>query len=335
MSFTYPIINSKSIKMADQSKYIWFNGKIVPWENAKIHVMSHILHYGSGVFEGIKCYGTIKGPAIFRLEDHVDRLFLSGKKYGIQIPFSKIDIIKACIETVQVNDFKDCYIRPIAFYGSDTLGVHPKDCPVEVAIASFYWGAYLGDKGLERGVNITISPWKKFSLDSFPPSAKASGQYLNSMLAVQDARNRGYDEALLLNQKGDIAEGSGQNIFIVKDNTIYTNDENASILMGITRDTIIKLCKKLNYNVNITNLSKEMLFNSDEAFFTGSATEVTPIASVDDTPISDGTPGNITLELKQLYENIIHGNDDRYHHWLTFVNAPIPNNIPVLEDSEL
>ena len=177
--------------MADQSKFIWFNGKIIPWDDARIHVMSHVLHYGSGVFEGIKCYLTENGPAIFRLEDHINRLIKSGKKYGMQIPFNEKDLIKACVETVQCNGFESCYIRPIAFYGYDTLGVHPKDCPIEVAVASFFWGAYLGDAGLENGVNITISPWKKLSLDAFPPSAKASGQYLNSMLAVQDARKRG------------------------------------------------------------------------------------------------------------------------------------------------
>ena len=203
--------------MADQSKFIWFNGKIIPWDDARIHVMSHVLHYGSGVFEGIKCYSTEQGPAIFRLDEHIHRLFESGKKYGIQIPFTENNIFDASIETVRINGFQSCYIRPIAFYGYDTLGVHPKGCPVEVAVASFFWGAYLGEKGLENGVNIIISPWKRLSLDAFPPSAKASGQYMNSMLAVQDARKRGYDEALLLNQQGYIAEGSGQNIFIVKD----------------------------------------------------------------------------------------------------------------------
>ena len=183
--------------MSNYSKYIWFDGKFIAFDDAKIHVMSHVLHYGSGVFEGIKCYATDQGPAVFRLNDHVNRLFLSGEKYGITIPYSKEEISAACIDTVYLNGFTDCYIRPIAYYGYDTLGVHPKDCPVEVAVASFYWGAYLGEEGLVSGVDITISPWKKFSLDAFPSSAKASGQYMNSMLAVQDARKRGFDEALL------------------------------------------------------------------------------------------------------------------------------------------
>ena len=319
--------------MADQSKFIWFNGKIIPWDDARIHVMSHVLHYGSGVFEGIKCYPTDKGPAIFRLEDHISRLIESGKKYGIQIPFTEKDLIEACVETVHLNGFESCYIRPIAFYGYDTLGVHPKGCPVEVAVASFYWGAYLGDEGLINGVNIVISPWKRLSLDAFPPSAKASGQYLNSMLAVQDARKRGYDEGLLLNQQGYIAEGSGQNIFIVKNGIIYTNDVNASILVGITRSSIIQISRDLNYTVKITDLTEEMLSSADEAFFTGSATEVTPIATVNDSPIGNGKPGTITLELKEIYSRIVHGKEGSYNNWLTFVNSPVPTDEPALEES--
>jgi len=305
--------------MADQSKLIWFNGEIIPWEEANIHVMSHVIHYGSGVFEGIKCYNTDSGPAIFRLEDHVKRLILSGEKYGLKIPFTIEELVKGCIDIVDLNGFENCYIRPIAFYGYDTLGVHPKDCPVEVAIASFFWGAYLGEDGIENGVNITVSPWKKLSLDAFPPSAKASGQYLNSMLAVQDARSRGYDEALLINHDGYIAEGSGQNIFIVKDGHVYTNGENASILMGITRESIIQLCEDSNIPITITDLSQDILNSADEAFFTGTASEVTPIASVDDLSIGNGIPGQITLHLKDKYLNIIHGRDSQYKHWLTHV----------------
>ena len=319
--------------MADQSKFIWFNGKIIPWDDARIHVMYHVLHYGSGVFEGIKCYATDKGPAIFRLEDHIKRLIESGNKYGIQIPFTEEDLIEASIETVHLNGFESCYIRPIAFYGYDTLGVHPKDCPIEVAIASFFWGAYLGDEGLENGVNIIISPWKRLSLDAFPPSAKASGQYLNSMLAVQDARKRGYDEALMLNQRGNIAEGSGQNIFIVKDDKIYTNSVNASIRVGITRSSIIQIASDLNYSVEITDLTKEMLFNADEAFFTGSATEVTPIATVNDKPVGNGKPGTTTLELKEMYSRIVQGKVSHYNNWLTYVNTPVPREDPAMEES--
>ncbi len=307
--------------MADQSKFIWFNGEVVPWEQAQIHVMSHVLHYGSGVFEGIKCYETSEGPAIFRLPEHIQRLFLSAEKYGMEIPYSPDALITACKNIVEINEFENCYIRPIAFYGYDTLGVNPKDCPVEVAIASFYWGAYLGDDGVANGVNITISPWKRLSLEAFPASAKASGQYLNSMLAVQDARKRGYDEALLLNQNGFVAEGSGQNLFIVKNNTLYTNDESASILLGITRETIIQVAEDKGYKVQIGDISKEDLFMADEAFFTGSASEVTPIATIDDQPLGEGTPGPLSLELRQAYLDIIHGRDSRYHHWLSFAHS--------------
>ena len=305
--------------MSDQSKLIWFNGEIVPWEEAQIHVMSHVLHYGSGVFEGIKCYSTQDGPAIFRLDDHIKRLFESGEKYGMIIPYSVNELTKACMDIVEMNGFENCYIRPISFYGYDTLGVHPKDCPVEVAIASFFWGAYLGEDGLVNGVNITVSPWKRLSLESFPPSAKASGQYLNSMLAVQDARKRGYDEALLLNHDGFIAEGSGQNIFIVKDNKVFTNGETASILLGVTRETIIQLCHDQGIPVEVTDLTPLMLADADEAFFTGTASEITPIASVDDSPIGDGKPGTITLQLKEKYLNIIHGRDSQYSNWLTLI----------------
>jgi len=303
--------------MSDQSKLIWFNGKIVPWEEAQIHVMSHVLHYGSGVFEGIKCYSTQNGPVIFRLDDHIKRLFESGEKYGIIIPYSANEIIKACLDIVKLNGYENCYIRPIAFYGYDTLGVHPKECPVEVAVASFFWGAYLGEDGLANGVNITVSPWKRLSLESFPSSTKASGQYLNSMLAVQDARKRGYDEALLLNQDGFVAEGSGQNIFIIKDNKVITNGENASILMGITRDTIIQLCHDLEIDIQIMDITHEILLNADEAFFTGTASEITPISSVDDSSIGNGKPGEITLKLKNLYLDIIHGKMSQYTHWLS------------------
>jgi len=320
--------------MADQSKYIWFNGQIIPWQDAQIHVMSHVLHYGSGVFEGIKCYSTDKGPAIFRLNDHIKRLLESGHKYGINIPYSKEELIHATQKIVEVNEFENCYIRPIAFYGYDTLGVHPKDCPIEVAIASFFWGAYLGDDGLTNGVNITISPWKKLSLEAFPLSAKASGQYMNSMLAVQDARNRGYDEALLLNQQGNIAEGSGQNIFIIKDGKILTNGENASILMGITRDSIIQISKELKFPVKITDLTMEMLLNADEAFFSGSATEITPIATVDDAPIGNGKPGKITLILSAIYSRIVHGKESQYNNWLTFIKSKSLKKEPALEDTE-
>ena len=215
----------------DKNSLIWYNGNIVDWDDANIHVMSHVLHYGSGVFEGIKCYQMESGRSIFRLKDHMKRLHNSGTLYGMKIPFTIDELMDGCINILKQSDTGDSYIRPIAFYGYDTLGVNPKNCPVNVAIATFYWGAYLGDGALERGVKTTISPWKKFSIDSMPSIAKGSGHYLNSMLAVTDAKKRGFDEAILLNEDGYISEGSGQNIFIVKNGEVYTNDEKSSIFL--------------------------------------------------------------------------------------------------------
>ena len=305
--------------MTDYSKHIWYNNEIIEWDNANTHVMSHVIHYGSGVFEGIKCYNTHKGPAIFRLEDHVDRLYESAKVYGIKIPFDKQTIFDGCIDTVNKNALSDCYIRPIAFYGYDTLGVNPKDCPVNVAIATFFWGAYLGDKGLSKGVDICLSPFEKFSYKAIPSTAKASGQYLNSMLSVNYAKDKGYDEGLLLDSRGFIAEGSGQNIFIVKSGKVYTNDEKSSILLGITRETIIQLCKEIGVEIIIKDLSLDELIDADEAFFTGTASEVTPIVSLDDKKINSGEIGEITRQLKQLYMDIILGKSEKHLPWLTFI----------------
>ncbi len=305
--------------MTDYSKYIWYNNKIVDWDNAKTHVMSHVLHYGSGVFEGIKCYSTDKGPAIFRLKDHIDRLYESAKIYNMKIPFEKQVMFDACIDIVNKNALSDCYIRPISFYGYDTFGVNPKNCPVNVAIAAFFWGAYLGDQGLSQGVNICLSPWEKFSYKAIPSTAKASGQYMNSMLSVNYAKSKGYDEGLLLDSRGFIAEGSGQNIFIVKSGKVYTNDETSSILLGITRETIIQLCKELGIDIIIKDLALDELINADEAFFTGTASEVTPVVSLDDKKINDGQIGKITSQLKKVYMDIVLGKSEKHLPWLTFI----------------
>ena len=305
--------------MSDYSKYIWYNNKIINWDEANTHVMSHVIHYGSGVFEGIKCYNTQKGPAVFRLNSHIKRLFESANIYNIKIPYSKEELMHGCINIIQKNELSDCYIRPIAFYGYDTLGVNPKDCPVNVAIASFFWGAYLGEKGLNDGVRVCISPWEKFSYKAIPATAKACGQYMNSMLSVNYAKENGYDEGLLLDSRGYIAEGSGQNIFIVKSGTVYTNDENSSILLGITRQTIIELCLELDIPIVIKDITCEDLFDSDEIFFTGTASEVTPVISIDDKEINNGKVGEITSRLKSLYMNIVLGKSEPHLSWLTFI----------------
>lgn len=303
----------------DKNSLIWYNGNMIGWDDAKIHVMSHVLHYGSGVFEGIKCYKTDSGRSIFRLNDHIKRLLNSGKLYGMNIPYSETELINGCIEIVKSSETGDSYIRPIAFYGYDTLGVNPKNCPINVAIATFFWGAYLGDGALEKGVRTTISPWKKFSIESMPSIAKGSGHYMNSMLAVTDAKKRGFDEAILMNEDGYISEGSGQNIFIVKNNEIYTNDEKSSILLGITRDSLIQISSDINIKVHIGNLSMEQLLDADEVFFSGTASEVTPVCSVDDNPIGNGQPGEITMKLQYIYMDIVRGKNSSYKHWLTMI----------------
>ena len=305
--------------MSDRSKYIWYNNKITDWDNANIHVMSHVIHYGSGVFEGIKCYKTDKGPAIFRLDEHIDRLYQSAKVYNMEIPFERQTLIDGCINIVKKNNLSDCYIRPVAFYGYDTLGVNPKECPMNVAIASFFWGAYLGEKGLNQGVNICISPWEKFSYKAIPSTAKGCGGYMNSMLSVNYAKSKGYDEGLLLDSRGFIAEGSGQNIFIIKSGKVYTNDEKSSILLGVTRETVIELCKELKIDIIIKDLTVDELFDADEVFFTGTASEITPVISVDDKKINGGCIGEITASLKKLYIDIILAKSDRHLSWLTFI----------------
>ena len=312
--------------MSDYSKYIWYNSNIIPWEEANTHVMSHVLHYGSGVFEGIKCYKTTKGPAIFRLEDHIDRLFESALLYRMKVDVSKEEIINGCKKIVKANDLTECYIRPIIFYGYDTLGVNPKKCPLNIAIASFFWGAYLGDDGIQKGVDVTISPYQKISHKAMPTTAKASGQYMNSLLSVTDAKERGYDEAILLNVDGNVAEGSGQNLFYVKDNIVHTNDETSSILLGITRESILTICKDLGIESKIHSFSLEDLLSADEVFFTGTASEVTPVRSIDDNLISNGKVGLISLKLRDYYMDIVLGNNEKYSDWLSILNHDVPVN---------
>jgi branched-chain amino acid aminotransferase len=300
--------------------YIWMDGKIRPWSEGQVHIMCHTLHYGSGCFEGIKCYSTEFGPAIFRLRDHMERLQQSAALYGMSLPYPVTEMVAAVGEVVRANELDSCYIRPIAYYGYDSLGVHPKNCPVHMAIACFNWGAYLGEDGISQGVRVTLSSWRKFHHSSMPAIAKASGQYLNSLLAVQEAKKQGFDEALLLNMEGTIAEGSGQNLFLVKNSVLRTNGEKASILMGITRETILQVAHDLGLTIEIGDLTTEQLFEADEAFFTGTASEVTPIREVDGHQIGTGQPGEVTTRLRDQYFDIVFGRKPEYGHWLTFLN---------------
>ncbi|MGH9456874.1 MAG: branched-chain amino acid transaminase [Thermoanaerobaculia bacterium] len=301
-------------------KSVWLDGELLPWGNANVHVSAHALHYGSGVFEGIRCYETAEGPAIFRLDDHVDRLFASARAHGIEIPFTRRDLGAAVCRTIETNGFTSCYVRPIVFFGSSTLSLNPRACPVHVAVIAFPWPALLGEHALEHGVRITVSPWRKFSATMMPTTAKACGQYVNSILATREAADRGFDEALLLDSDGGVAEGAGENLFVVLDGVVQTNDQRHPVLMGITRDSVIRIAHDLGYRVETRSLSLDDLLRADEAFFTGTAAEVTPIAAVDETKVGTGRPGEVTREIQRAYLNAAAGRGRRYREWLHFVD---------------
>jgi branched-chain amino acid aminotransferase len=292
------------------------NGACIPWANATLHVSAHALHYGSGVFEGIRCYETVDGPAIFRVGEHLERLYTSAQTHGIEIPYTKAELTDAACELIQRNDFRSCYLRPLCYFGSDTLSLHPRNCPVEVVILAWPWAPYLGAEGLEKGVRVTVSPWQKFSSRMMPTTAKACGQYVNSTLAVRDAFQRGFDEGLLLDTEGNIAEGSGENLFLVRDGRILTNDERHSILLGITRDAVITIAADLGYEVETTALALSDLLEADEAFFTGTAAEVTPIREVDGTVIGSGGCGPVTREIQRAFFAATEGRAEKYRSWL-------------------
>jgi len=300
----------------DDSKWVWMNGHAIPWQNATTHVSAHALHYGSGVFEGIRCYETTDGAAVFRLDAHLDRLYSSAEIYGITIPYTREELAGGVNEIVRLNNFRSCYVRPICYLGSGSLAVHPGNNPVEVVILAWPWAPYLGVEGLKHGVRVTVSPWRKFQSRMMPTTAKACGQYLNSMLAVRDAVSRGYAEALLLDAEGHLAEGSGENLFIVRDGQLLTNDESHSILPGITRDAVIRIAIDLGYQVETGVIDLEDLVSADEAFFTGTAAEVTPIREVDETVIGKCTPGFVTEEIQRVFFAATSGEDLRYNDWL-------------------
>ena len=296
------------------------NGGLVPWSRATTHVSAHALHYGSGVFEGMRCYETPDGAAVFRLDAHLDRLYSSAEIYGLEIPYTQAELSEAVCEVIRRNDFDSCYVRPICYFGSGSLNVHPRNCPVEVVILAWPWATYLGAAGLEQGVRVTVSPWRKFQSRMMPTTAKACGQYLNSMLAVRDAVDRGYAEALLLDSEGNLAEGSGENIFIVRDGQLLTNDDRHSILLGITRDAVLQIAGDLGCPIEIKALELDDLLSADEAFFTGTAAEVTPISEVDMIPIGRGSRGPVTQEIQRAFFAATSGHDHRYAHWLHSVD---------------
>ena len=298
---------------------IWFNGQFVEWDEAKIHVLSHVVHYGSSVFEGIRCYKNREGSAIFRLEDHVRRLFDSAKIYMIDIPYTEEEICEAVIETVKINNLKECYIRPVVFRGHKELGVNPLNCPVEVVIAAWEWGSYLGQEALEEGVDVGVSTWRRMAPNTLPNMAKAGGNYLNSQLVKIEAIKHGYDEGIMLDYNGMVSEGSGENIFIVKDGELYTPPISSSILPGITRDSVIKLAKEMDINVKEERIPREMLYIADELFFTGTAAEITPIRSVDGIKIGNGRRGPLTEKLQESFFKILRAEADDRFEWLKYI----------------
>lgn len=298
---------------------IWFNGKFVNWKDAKIHVLSHVIHYGSSVFEGIRCYNTKNGPAVFRLREHIQRLLDSGKIYRMNIPYTLDELCNATIETIKINDLKDCYIRPVAFRGYNELGIYPLNCPLETIIAAWEWGKYLGEDAIENGVDIGVSTWRRMAPNTLPNMAKAGANYMNSQLAKMESVFNGFDEAIMLDYSGNVSEGSGENIFLVKDDVIYTPHSALSLLSGITRDSVIKLAKDEEIEVNEEPVPREMLYLADEIFLTGTAAEITPVRSVDKITIGDGKRGAVTKKLQGKFFNLVKGIGEDKHDWLTFV----------------
>ena len=292
------------------------DGKLVNWDEAKIHVLTHTLHYGLGAFEGIRCYKTDKGSAIFRLDEHVDRLFASAGIYMLDIPFSKAEIKSAIIKTVTANRLKECYIRPLVYIGYGAMGLYPKDNPIKVSIAAWPWGAYLGDEGLEKGIRIKVSSFTKNQVNSTMARAKISGAYVNSQIAKKEAIACGYDEALLLDTEGYVSEGSGENIFIVRNNEIKTTPM-TSILEGITRDSIMQIAREVKIPLKEERFTRDEVYIADEAFFTGTAAEITPIREVDGRKIGLGKRGKITEKLQRIFFDIVKGKNKKYESWLT------------------
>ncbi len=304
----------------DDNGKIWFNGKIVDWKDANLHVLSHVVHYGSSVFEGIRCYNTVKGPAIFRLREHIQRLKNSAKIYRMDIPYSVDDICTAVIDTVKINNLKKCYIRPIAFRGYGELGVYPMNCPVETVIAVWPWGKYLGEEAIEEGVDVGVSSWRRMAPDTMPNMAKAGSNYMNSQLAKMESITNGYDEGIMLDYQGMVSEGSGENIFVVLDGVLYTPPISSSLLSGLTRDAVITLAEEIGFEVREEQIPREMLYISDEVFLTGTAAEVTPVRSVDKIVIGRGCRGEITKKIQQAFFKVVNGKDDNKNGWLTFIN---------------
>jgi branched-chain amino acid aminotransferase len=308
-----------------QADLIWMNGELVAFEDAKVHVLTHALHYGTGVFEGIRAYETPNGDAaIFRHVDHIDRLFRSAGMYFMDIPFTREEIRAATHETIRRNNLKSCYIRPLVFRGAGPMGLYPLDCPVEVMIAVWQWGSYLGDDAKEHGVRARVSSWRRLSPDALIPAAKASGQYLNSVLAKIEADKAGYEEGILLDQSGNVCEGTGENIFVVKDGAIATPPFTSSILGGINRASVIQIARDLGFEMVEREVARVELYLADEVFMTGTAAELTPVREIDDRSVGAGEPGEVTRAIQHVFEDALHGRSERYAEWLDVVPSGAP-----------
>ncbi len=302
--------------MADRDGLIWLDGELVPWREAKVHVLTHTFHYGLGVFEGVRAYRTAEGPAIFRLSEHTRRLFQSAHILGMKLPYDRETIDRAQIEAVRENGLDSAYIRPMCFYGSEGMGLRADNLRVHCMVAAWEWGAYLGEEAMERGIRIKVSSFTRHHVNITMCRAKANGNYINSMLALQEALDCGYDEALLLDAEGFVMEGSGENIFIVRDGVLYTPDL-TSALDGITRRTIIQLAREADIEVVEKRITRDEVYIADEAFFTGTAAEVTPIREVDHRTIGNGSRGPVTALLQKMYFDAVHGRSPTHHDWLT------------------
>lgn len=303
----------------DSASKIWMDGNMVDWKDAKIHALSHVVHYGTSVFEGIRAYDNKKGTCIFRLNEHVKRLFNSAKVYKIDIPYTQEEIAQAIRDTVKINELASCYIRPVVFRGYGQLGVNPLSCPVNIVIAAWEWGSYLGEEGMANGVDVGVSSWRKPAPDTFPTLAKCGANYMNSQLAKLEAIDHGYEEAIMLDYEGHVSEGSGENIFIIEDGVLYTPSMDSSNLKGITRESIKQLANDLGYEVVEERISRERLYFADEVFFSGTAAEVTPIRSIDHKIIGAGKRGPISEELQKTFFDIVEGKKEDKFGWLDYV----------------
>ena len=299
--------------------YIWMDGELVAWDDATVHVLAHGLHYGTGAFEGIRAYETDSGTAVFRLTEHIERLARSCKALGIPVDWTVDELVKASKELMSLNGLTSGYIRPLVFYGTGSMGLNPAGASVHTIIATWEWGAYLGEEGLANGIRVKVSSWRRIGQDALMPNAKLTGGYVNSVLAKQEALRAGYDEALMLNSEGFVAEGSGENLFVVRDGVVRTPPVTAGVLDGLTRESVMTLLRDDGYEVIETNIARTDLYYADELFFSGTAAEVTPVREVDDRPVGDGRPGPVTKRAQQMFMDTVTGKNERHADWLEYI----------------